>query len=162
MHELRSATAVLRRVASRNGPVLARSCSGQGLDVHASSKTRGGRVRRDAWPGIVLALQLVATAACSGAGGSKAAGSVEAAGRSSDHHIQATDTHRAEHVIRRTYHCPAGAEVVFMIIQGGGHSWPGSAFSASIAKIVGPTTTEIDATREIWQFSQHCRLPSES
>ena len=37
-------------------------------------------------------------------------------------------------------------------VEGGGHSWPGSAFSAQIESIVGPTTMSIDSTALIWQF----------
>lgn len=64
----------------------------------------------------------------------------------------ATDERRSAHVIERTYDCDVDAEVRFFIIEGGGHSWPGSAFSAAIEKIVGPTTDELDATEEIWSF----------
>jgi polyhydroxybutyrate depolymerase len=70
------------------------------------------------------------------------------------------DERRSDHVIERTYDCEADAEVRFFIIEGGGHSWPGSAFSASIEKIVGPTTSELDATEEIWRFFERHRLPS--
>ena len=73
---------------------------------------------------------------------------------------EAQDTRVSPQVLRRSYRCPAGADVVFQIIEGGGHSWPGSAFSASIAKIVGPTTTEVDATSEIWQFVRQYSLPT--
>lgn len=69
-----------------------------------------------------------------------------------------TDAHRSAHVIERTYECPADAEVRFEIIEGGGHSWPGSAFSRAIEKIVGPTTDELDATAEIWTFFTHHAL----
>jgi polyhydroxybutyrate depolymerase len=72
----------------------------------------------------------------------------------------ARDERRSAHVIERTYACAADAEVRFLIIEGGGHSWPGSAFSASIEKIVGPTTDELDATAEIWRFFQrHAHRP---
>ena len=74
----------------------------------------------------------------------------------------AVDERRSPQVIERIYACEADAdnEVRFFIIEGGGHSWPGSAFSASIERIVGPTTTELDATEEIWRFfERHARHP---
>jgi polyhydroxybutyrate depolymerase len=48
--------------------------------------------------------------------------------------------------------CPADGEVELYRVKGGGHAWPGSAFSQSIAPIVGRTTMTIDATDLIWQF----------
>jgi polyhydroxybutyrate depolymerase len=72
----------------------------------------------------------------------------------------ATDERRSAHVIERTYDCDPNAEVRFFIVEGGGHSWPGSAFSAAIAKVVGPTTDELDASEEIWSFfSRHALTP---
>jgi len=71
-----------------------------------------------------------------------------------------TDANLTESVIRRVYTCPAGADVEFDIILGGGHAWPGSEFSRSIANIVGPTTFEIDASVEAWKFFQRFHLPA--
>jgi len=48
--------------------------------------------------------------------------------------------------------CPVGAEVVLYTIEGGGHTWPGSAFDANLADLMGPTSTDIDATALMWQF----------
>ena len=59
----------------------------------------------------------------------------------------------------RTYPCPAGAAVEFYIVEGGGHSWPGSKFSEEIAPVTGPTTFEVNATDVIWQFFRHYQLP---
>jgi polyhydroxybutyrate depolymerase len=74
---------------------------------------------------------------------------------------ESTDEDRTATIIERTYDCPEGAEVRFLIIEGGGHSWPGSEFSAAIESVVGPTTTELDATEEIWSFfTDHARPPS--
>ncbi|HYD10643.1 MAG TPA: hypothetical protein VEA78_11110, partial [Acidimicrobiales bacterium] len=70
-----------------------------------------------------------------------------------------TDEPHSEHVIERTYECDADAEVTFFIVEGGGHSWPSSAFSAAIETVVGPTTTELDATAEIWAFFERHALP---
>jgi polyhydroxybutyrate depolymerase len=56
------------------------------------------------------------------------------------------------HVVLVQWNCPAGQEVALYEVIGGGHSWPGSAFSASVAEVVGPTTMEIDASELIWEF----------
>ncbi len=48
--------------------------------------------------------------------------------------------------------CPPGADVALYTVNGGGHTWPGSAFDPTIESLVGPTTTSIDATALIWQF----------
>jgi polyhydroxybutyrate depolymerase len=66
----------------------------------------------------------------------------------------------SDSVIRRTYDCPDNAPVEFVIVEGGGHSWPSSEFSKSIEQIVGPTTFDIDASKEIWTFFQRFHLPS--
>lgn len=63
-----------------------------------------------------------------------------------------SDSQLSAEVIHRTYECPPGADVEFFIVEGGGHSWPSSEFSRSIAQIVGPTTFDIDATRDAWEF----------
>ena len=47
--------------------------------------------------------------------------------------------------------CEDGATALY-VIDGGGHSWPGSEFDRGIADIVGPTTNTIDATELIWTF----------
>ena len=46
--------------------------------------------------------------------------------------------------------CDEGSETVFYIIDGGGHTWPGSIPIASLGK----TTTQIDASATIWKFFQ--------
>ena len=62
------------------------------------------------------------------------------------------DRRRSAHVIERRWSCPAGGEVRFEIIEGGGHTWPGSSLSEGLTAITGATTHEIDATRELWAF----------
>ncbi|MGB8859499.1 MAG: glycerophosphodiester phosphodiesterase family protein [Ilumatobacteraceae bacterium] len=47
--------------------------------------------------------------------------------------------------------CDGGATELY-VIDGGGHSWPGSEFDEGIVDIVGPTTDSIDATELIWAF----------
>jgi polyhydroxybutyrate depolymerase len=71
---------------------------------------------------------------------------------------RSSDSRVAGEVILRSYRCPAGTDVEFYIILGGGHSWPGSAFSRSISSVTGYTTFEIDATRTIWAFFERFRL----
>lgn len=70
-----------------------------------------------------------------------------------------TDTDIGPDVVHRVYDCPPDAAVELYIVVGGGHAWPGSAFSASIENVVGPTTTTIVATDLIWQFFQRFQLP---
>jgi polyhydroxybutyrate depolymerase len=62
-------------------------------------------------------------------------------------------------VTRRAYDCPDDAPVEFVIVDGGGHSWPSSEFSRSIEDVVGPTTFDIDASQEIWTFFQRFTVP---
>lgn len=62
------------------------------------------------------------------------------------------DAELTDEVIHRVYDCPTGADVEFYIVLGGGHSWPSSEFSASIGEIVGPTTFDVDATTDAWEF----------
>lgn len=64
-----------------------------------------------------------------------------------------------DEVIHRTYDCPAGADVEFYIVQGGGHTWPGSEFSAGIEDIVGHTTFDVIASETAWEFFQRFALP---
>jgi len=71
----------------------------------------------------------------------------------------ATDTDVTDEVIHRVYDCPAGADVEFYIVLGGGHAWPGSAFSQAIASVVGYTTMDISATELAWSFFQRFQLP---
>ena len=48
--------------------------------------------------------------------------------------------------------CKGGADVVVYVVDGGGHTWPGSAFSHASESILGPTTDDIDASEVIWSF----------
>jgi polyhydroxybutyrate depolymerase len=52
-------------------------------------------------------------------------------------------------VRKRTWSgCQPGGEVVFYIVDGGGHTWPG----AIPVDRLGKTTTDIDASATIWEF----------
>ena len=62
-------------------------------------------------------------------------------------------------VLRQTWDCPAEGTVEFLVLDGGGHSWPGSEFSKAIEDIVGPTD-DLDANAELWAFFQRFRLPT--
>jgi len=57
------------------------------------------------------------------------------------------------------YDCPRHADVRLYEIAGGGHTWPGSAFSRAIEPYVGPTTFSIDANAVMWRFFQRHPLP---
>lgn len=65
-----------------------------------------------------------------------------------------TDPIAADVTLTR-YLCPIGAEVGFYRIDGGGHAWPGSAFSQQIASVVGFTTFSINASDIMWDFFTH-------
>ncbi len=56
--------------------------------------------------------------------------------------------------------CPPGAEVELYVVDGGGHTWPGSKFFTRVANIVGRTTMSIDANALLWAFFQAHPLPS--
>lgn len=52
--------------------------------------------------------------------------------------------------------CNDDSSVQLYVIDGGGHTWPGSELSAASATILGPTTFDLDATETIWKFfGQH-------
>ena len=70
-----------------------------------------------------------------------------------------SDTDVSDTVAHRVYDCPTDAAVEFYIVEGGGHSWPSSEFSAAIESMVGPTTFDIDATDLAWRFFQRFSLP---
>jgi polyhydroxybutyrate depolymerase len=60
-----------------------------------------------------------------------------------------TDTRVGTDVRRRTWPgCDPGGEVVFYIVDGGGHTWPGS---IPIARL-GKTTNDINASALAWDF----------
>lgn len=69
------------------------------------------------------------------------------------------DTELTDEVVHRVYDCPPGADVELYIVIDGGHSWPSSEFSRSIGDIVGPTTFDIDATRDAWEFMRRFTSP---
>ncbi len=54
--------------------------------------------------------------------------------------------------------CRAGSEVVFYVVEGGGHTWPGGAQYLPRG-IIGRTSQELDASRTLWEFFQRFQLP---
>ena len=57
----------------------------------------------------------------------------------------------ASDVALTRFFCPTGSEVGFYRIDGGGHTWPGSAFSRQVPSL-GFTTLSIHATDIMWDF----------
>lgn len=70
-----------------------------------------------------------------------------------------SDEDLTETVMLRTYDCPPEGAVEFAVVDGGGHSWPGSEFSQQVANAVGTTDTSIDANELIWAFFQRFAMP---
>lgn len=67
----------------------------------------------------------------------------------------------ADDLLMRRWVCPPGADVEFFIVLGGGHTWPGSDFTASIENVLGPTTMNLDATDAMWKFFTRFQLPAD-
>jgi polyhydroxybutyrate depolymerase len=62
--------------------------------------------------------------------------------------------------VRREVHgsCREGSEVVFYVVEGGGHAWPGGTRYLR-EWIIGRTSRDIDASRTAWEFFQRFQLP---
>jgi polyhydroxybutyrate depolymerase len=62
--------------------------------------------------------------------------------------------------VRREAHgsCREGSEVVFFVIEGGGHGWPGGQQYLG-ERLIGRTSRDIDASRKAWEFLQRFQLP---
>jgi polyhydroxybutyrate depolymerase len=73
---------------------------------------------------------------------------------------ESSDEEVTDEVIRRTWECPDGATIEFVIIVGGGHTWPGSDFMQRFENMVGPSTHDIDANEASWEFFQRYQLPA--
>ena len=64
-----------------------------------------------------------------------------------------------EHVSLIAYFaCEGNARVLMYLVEGGGHTWPGSKAFLSLPAL-GPVTFEIDATDLLWDFFEKHRLP---
>lgn len=71
-----------------------------------------------------------------------------------------TDRTVASDVTLVRYSCPAHADVELYEITGGGHTWPGSQLSKSLAAYIGRTTFSINADQLMWSFfRQHPLRP---
>jgi polyhydroxybutyrate depolymerase len=68
----------------------------------------------------------------------------------------------ADDVTQLVWECPPGDEVEVYRVEGGGHTWPGSAFSEQIVNVVGKTTMSISANEVMWDFFLAHPLPSGS
>jgi polyhydroxybutyrate depolymerase len=53
-----------------------------------------------------------------------------------------------------TYSCPAGRGLENVIVEGGGHTWPGAHQGYVITLILGRVTDSIDANSTMWDFFQ--------
>ncbi len=58
----------------------------------------------------------------------------------------------ADDVTVISYRCPDHADVALYRVEGGGHNWPGSAFSQAIEAATGHVTFSIDANEVMWKF----------
>jgi len=72
-----------------------------------------------------------------------------------------SDAEFAEDVVVIGYDCPDGADVQLLRIEGGGHSWPGSAFSQQLESLLGFTNMTLDTNGVMFNFFVHHRLPAE-
>jgi polyhydroxybutyrate depolymerase len=72
--------------------------------------------------------------------------------------VVATDPVTTKPITKDTWAC-TGTAVESYVLENGGHAWPGSAFSTSIAAFVGLTATSIDATAISWDFFKRFSLP---
>lgn len=86
----------------------------------------------------------------------------------------ATEERVSDEVVRRSWpDCDGGTEVVLYLVEGGGHSWPGTALgggsedgqtadpaAGGLASVAGHTTQDISATELAWAFFQRHQLPN--
>jgi polyhydroxybutyrate depolymerase len=72
-----------------------------------------------------------------------------------------SDAEFADDVVVIDYDCPDGADVQLLRIDGGGHAWPGSAFSQQLESLLGFTNMTLDANGVMFNFFVHHRLPAE-
>ncbi len=81
------------------------------------------------------------------------------------------ETRISDEVVRRSWPgCAGGAEVVLYVVEGGGHSWPGTPLfngnaaeqadtaAGGLASVAGTTTMDISATELAWEFFQRHQL----
>ncbi len=68
--------------------------------------------------------------------------------------LPAKDAGDSMPVTVETYSCPAGRGLENVIVQGGGHTWPGAHQRALVTMILGPVSDDIDANATMWSFFQ--------
>lgn len=87
-------------------------------------------------------------------GGNGVIGQVDAWAQRNGCDPEPTEAPAGESVVHRTYDCPPDAAVELYVVEGGGHTWPGSEFSSTIESVTGPATFEIDWNELLWEFFQ--------
>ncbi len=65
-----------------------------------------------------------------------------------------TDRSNPLRVTVEAYSCPAGQGLENVIIEGGGHTWPGAHQGALVTMFLGPVDDDIDANTMMWNFFQ--------
>ena len=68
--------------------------------------------------------------------------------------IPAKDASDPMPVTVETYSCPAGRGLENVIVQDGGHTWPGAHQGWLVTRILGPVTDNINANDMMWSFFQ--------
>ena len=68
--------------------------------------------------------------------------------------IPAKDATDPMPVTVETYSCPAGRGLENVIVQDGGHTWPGAHQGWLVTRILGPVTDNINANDTMWSFFQ--------
>lgn len=68
--------------------------------------------------------------------------------------IPAKDASDPMPVTVETYSCPAGRGLENVIVQDGGHTWPGAHQGWLVTRILGPVTDNINANDTMWSFFQ--------
>jgi polyhydroxybutyrate depolymerase len=61
--------------------------------------------------------------------------------------------------ILRYRDCLPGGAVESVVIDGGGHSWPGARQGVLLDHLLGPASRAIDASAELWRFFAAARMP---
>ena len=68
--------------------------------------------------------------------------------------IPAKDASDPMPVTVETYLCPAGRGLENVIVQDGGHTWPGAHQGWLVTRILGPVTDNINTNETMWSFFQ--------
>jgi polyhydroxybutyrate depolymerase len=68
--------------------------------------------------------------------------------------LPATDAGGSLPVTIETYSCPAGRGLENVIVDGGGHTWPGAHQRYIVTMFLGPAANNIDANDTMWSFFQ--------